>query len=254
MSILTVVRATIEIVVGTKVDAYTAGEISSTTGAPINYLSGRGLSQSIGLTEFTARGNQLPKELRALLGKEFTVRGGQYKMASGGTTKVSLWDTPSAATYYLYHAFQGNEQAKLITIALASTTLDIIINDRLNVDYKKGQAEQWTKARIDGKLIRRELTDTIADYIKRHPELSDNDKRWLFKNCTDKTNIVVLGKIAKKAAEELGCDRSQLRDFLETSKLVRLTSIEDLIVRLVDGQDVHPFEAVRQAAERLLIG
>jgi hypothetical protein len=31
--------------------------------------------------------------------------------------------------------------------------------------------------RIEGKIIRREFTDAIKDYIARHPELSDNALR-----------------------------------------------------------------------------
>lgn len=74
----------------------------------------------------------------------------------------------------------------------------------------------------------------------------------MYKNCSDRTNKLAIGKVAKKAAEDLGCEQSKLRDFLETNELVRLTSLEDLTVRLIDQHDVHPLEAVKQAAERLL--
>ena len=192
MSILTVVRTIIQ-VANIEIDAYTAGEVSSVTGAPINYLSGRGLAESIGLEESTARQNRLSKELKDLLGNGFTVRQGKYKMDSGGSTKVNLWDTVSAAKYYRYHDRQGNKIAGLIVDALAwdtvsaakyyryhdrqgnkiaglfidalaATTLDIIINDKLNIDYQKGQAEKWLKARLAGKVTRRSFTDSIKDY------------------------------------------------------------------------------------------
>lgn len=67
------------------------------------------------------------------------------------------------------------------------------------------------------------------------------------------SNKLAIGKIAKKAAEELGCEQSSLRDFLQTQELVRLTSLEDLTVRLIDLHDIHPLIAVKQAAERLLL-
>lgn len=71
MEILTVDSTIIEIG-GIEADAYTANEISSTTGAPINYLSGAGLALSIGLDHTTTLQKRLSKELKALLGEGFT--------------------------------------------------------------------------------------------------------------------------------------------------------------------------------------
>jgi len=56
-----------------------------------------------------------------------------------------------------------------------------------------------------------------------------------------------------RLVQYINCDRSNLRDFLQAEQLVRLTSMEDLTVRLIDRNDVHPFQAVIQSAERLLL-
>lgn len=78
MSILTVVRTTIQIA---SIDAYTAGEVSSVTGAPINYLSECGLAESIGLEDITTLQNRVSKELKTLLGNSFVTLQGKYKNA-----------------------------------------------------------------------------------------------------------------------------------------------------------------------------
>jgi len=190
------------------------------------------------------------KSPEALPFKEFTCQKGKVE---GEKTTVNLVPVEIASAYWVKEALAGNAKAIRILGACVAESIERRADKAFAIERKEEDYQKKMKIRIDGKIVRKSLVMAISDYIKRHPELSENNKKWLFKNCTDKTNIVVLGKIAKKAAEELGCDRSQLRDFLEAEQLVCLTSMEDLIVRLVDRNDVHPFEAVIQAAERLLL-
>ena len=75
------------------VDAYTANQISATTGKFINYLSGAGLAGSIGLNESTTRSKRLPGGLKDILGAGLTPVQGKYKTESGGKAKINLWDT-----------------------------------------------------------------------------------------------------------------------------------------------------------------
>jgi hypothetical protein len=78
------------------VDGYTANELDPATGKFINYLSGAGLAESIGLNRSTTLQNRLSEDLKAMLGAGFTTLQGQYKMESGGKSKLNLWDTTSA--------------------------------------------------------------------------------------------------------------------------------------------------------------
>lgn len=111
----------------------------------------------------------------------------------------------------------------------------------------------WQTARLEGKEVRRELTDAIKAYIDRHPELSDNNKKWLYVNASQRVVLVVFGRKAKKLAEDLAVDPDNLRDALTSKELLLLREVEDTAVRLIDLQDVHPDDAVAQASERLLI-
>lgn len=147
MTTLTVVQTTINIG-DVEIDAYTANEVSSTTGRFINYLSGTGLSASIGLEPSTTLQKRMAKELQSKLGNDFTTLQGRYLNNSGAYTKLNLWDTLSAAQYYAYHATHGNQKALAIVIAMLATTLDIIIDDKFNRKYEQGQAEARVNARI----------------------------------------------------------------------------------------------------------
>jgi hypothetical protein len=113
MTILTVFKT--EIYIGSiAIDAYTANQISSTTGKFINYLSGAGLAASIGLANNTTIQKRLSEDLKAMLGNGFTTIQGQYKNTQNSWSKLNLWDTTSAALYYLYHHGQGNKTAGAI--------------------------------------------------------------------------------------------------------------------------------------------
>jgi len=191
-----------------------------------------------------------PKTLKALQGKGFT---GYVIEISVDKTRAKTLSIEDSLLIWRWFDKQGNEKASAIIDACVAETIERRADRAFKVQRSEEEYEQTTKARIEGKIVRRLLTDAIAEYIKRHPELSDNDKKWMYRNCSDKTNIIVLGKIAKKVAEDLGCDRSNLRDFLQAEQLVRLASMEDLTVRLIDRNDVHPFQSVIQSAERLLL-
>ncbi len=112
---------------------------------------------------------------------------------------------------------------------------------------------QWQTARLEGKEARRELTDAIKAYIDRHPDLSENNKKWLYVNASQRVVLVVFGRKAKKLAEDLGVSPDNLRDALTSKELLLLREVEDTAVRLIDLRDVHPDDAIAQTSERLLI-
>ncbi|HEY9598512.1 MAG TPA: hypothetical protein V6D33_12660 [Cyanophyceae cyanobacterium] len=169
-----------------------------------------------------------------------------------GSSRISAVPIELAVAFWTKEAIAGNTRAARLLGACATESIERRADAAFGVQQSEHERQTKMKARIDGKVIRRQLTDAIADYLKKHPELSNNDKRWIYKNCSDRTNKLAIGKVAKKAAEDLRCDQSKLRDFLETNELVKLTSLEDLTVRIIDLHDIHPLDAVKQAAERLL--
>jgi hypothetical protein len=112
---------------------------------------------------------------------------------------------------------------------------------------------EWQIARLGGKQTRRRLTDAIKAYIDRHPELSENNRKWLYVNASQRVTLVVFGRKAKKLAEDLGVAPDNLLDALTPDELILLLEVEDTAMRLIDIQDMHPDGAIQQTAERLLI-
>lgn len=110
------------------------------------------------------------------------------------------------------------------------------------------------KARMSGKAARRQLTDSINDYIAKHPELSDNKVKWLYKNTTDRLYKLLFGKIKKVLADELKLEELEsFRDHLTVVQLRHLEALEDLMTRLIDHFDIYPLEAAEEASRRYLI-
>ena len=172
--------------------------------------------------------------------------------ARGAKTAKTL-SIPDSVLVWRWFDKQGNEKAEAIIDACAIESIERRADIVFGVQRTEDDYQAKMKARIDGKTMRRLLTDAIKEYIARHPELSDNDKKWLYKNCSDKTNKIVLGKIAKKVAADLGCEQVSLRDYLMAEQLIRISYLEDVTVKLIDLHDTHPLKAVTQAAERLLL-
>lgn len=115
------------------------------------------------------------------------------------------------------------------------------------------ERQESMRIRLEGKRIRRRLTDAIKAYIERHPELSENNRKWLYINASQRVTLVVFGRKAKKLAEDLGVAPDSLRDALTPDELLLLQEVEDTAMRLIDIQDVHPDEAIAHSAGRLLI-
>lgn len=261
MDILTVFKT--EITIGNvTIDAYTANEVSSTTGKFINYLSGAGLAESIGLHRNTTLQNRMSKELKDLLGNNSTTlhpnlraetksekehiafeRQGKYKNSQNSWSKVNLWDTTSAAKYYRYHDKQGNELASRIVTALVSTTLDIIIDDRFGRVYKSGEAEARTKARLAGKVVRRSLTDAIKGWLDTtdHPL----DHATIYAQCTNQIYMALWGVTAADIRKHFNLKPGNIpptRDYLSEHVLRVIERAEDRVIEAIDYDNAIPHE------------
>ena len=236
--------------------AYTADEVDS-TGKPINYLNNTQLAELIGLDESTARGNRIPQELKAKLGKDFKARLGQYKMQSGGTTKVSLWDIDSCVKYLNYHAGKGNQRAFNLVCVLAATNLDIIINDAFDRDYQKGQAERWANNRAKGKEYRRTATDSLQDWLNKYGHLlSENERKFIWIHFSEAVNKGIFARTSVKLRKDWKLGRDELlRDRMTERELQLVQQVEDTFVRILDkhGEQMKPLDALHLALEGLYI-
>ena len=194
--------------------------------------------------------DQAPKRLQPWIGKELHLL--QEYTKRGGKVKILRSDFCTATVKH--YAFEGSEVAEYSLDKFADAGMLTWIQAITGWQPQERKAlTQWQTARLEGKEARRELTDAIKSYIERHPELSDNNRKWLYVNASQRVVLVVFGRKAKKLAEDLGVDPNNLRDALTSKELLLLREVEDTAVRLMDVRDIHPDSAVQQTSDRLII-
>ena len=193
---------------------------------------------------------QAPKRLKPWIDKELHLM--QDFVKRGG--KVKILRSDFCASAIKHYAFEGSEIAEYSLEKFTAPGITSWIQEITGWKQQEPKAlVDWKIARLEGKVVRRNLTDAIKAYIDRHPELSDNNRKWLYVNASQRVDLVVFGRKAKKLAQDLGVDPNSLRDALTPKELLLLREVEDTAVRLIDLLDVHPEEAVNQMSERLLI-
>lgn len=106
--------------------------------------------------------------------------------------------------------------------------------------------ELWNLIRQHGKETRNNLTDSIKDYLLRHPEKSDDYKRWIYANATNAMYNAVFGMNAIELEEFLTCSRNKSRDHLDTKCLDKIDRVEAAICDLINDQDIEPTQAVSE--------
>lgn len=104
----------------------------------------------------------------------------------------------------------------------------------------------WEQIRQHGKETRRTLTDAIAAYMKRHPELKDSYKSDTWWMTTNAMYNIVFGLDATELEKFLNCERHKSRDYLDQKCLMAIDRAEAGICQLIDNRDVEPCDAVFQ--------
>lgn len=111
----------------------------------------------------------------------------------------------------------------------------------------------WQETRSELKESNSQLRQAIDTYIDRHKEeLSENHQRWLFKNTNDAFCLVLFGCNIKKFCRDRSVEN--FRDSLSKEALKNLEALEILAIRLISSMDIEPIEAVKEAANRLMVG
>lgn len=191
--------------------------------------------------------NQASRDLKRLMGKGFNTTKISTEL---GKAKVLIVDLKQFELIVAKLDRAGNKLAQDFRDSLVGLSLQQLFCDAFGQKFESQDRQAWLKARAEGKQTRRLFTDAIADYIFRHEkELSDGRKNWLYTNATNQVNLQVFGVSAKKL-REMGIDG---RDNYTSNQLLRVYQLEDVAIALIDEFDVEPTEAVKQAADRVLL-
>lgn len=213
-------------------------------------LSQTQVAEAVGKPESSFRDFIGSKSPEALPYKGFRAEKTSVK---GNNAKINTIPIIVATTYWTKEATVPNIIAARLLGACAAESIERRADAAFGIHREEEERQAFMQARLEGKETRRDLTDAIKSYIDRHSELSENNRKWLYVNASQRVVLVVFGRKAKKLAEDLGVDPDNLRDALTSKELLLLREVEDTAVRLIDLRDVHPDDAVQQTSERLLI-
>lgn len=218
-------------------------------------LSQTQVAEAVGKNELNIRQFWKSKSPEALPYKDYTpVKINVEKDHEGrGGTRINAVTIEFAAAYWTKEAIAGNVMAARLLGACTAESIERRADAAFGIQRAEEERQEFMKIRLEGKRIRRNLTDAIKSYLDRHPELSDNNRKWIYVNTSQRVTLMVFGRKAKKLAEDLGVAPENLRDALTPDELILLQEVEDTAVRLIDLFDIHPDEAIKQSSERLLI-
>jgi hypothetical protein len=228
-NIVEVFRSTIKLG-AIEIDAYTANERDN-QGNWINYLSGKGMAECIGLEHTTTVQNRLSEELKALLGETFTTVQSKYRNQRNSFSKVNLWTIPNSRKYWRYHDRNGNKLAGAIVDALVETSIDIIINDAFSREYQRGDAQLLVNSRILDRpspwkrLYEKEFCDRVFSWYGA-------SFYWTF--CYDFLTVEERCKLNKLNPPVNGNRKHRIHQYLEPETKARLEPQIDRLLTVVD--------------------
>lgn len=171
----------------------------------------------------------------------------------GNNVLINAIPIPVAAAYWIKEAVAGSIIAVRLLGACTVESIERRADIAFGVQRSDAERQSFMEARINGKQTRRNLTDAIAAYLLRHPELSENTKKWMYINASEAVNLQVFNRRANKLAEDLGVAKNKLREVMTAQELLLVQEVEDTAMRMIDNADIEPHVAIKNAATALLI-
>ena len=142
----------------------------------------------------------------------------------------------------------SNPKADLLGDALAGYSLRKIFSRSFGVKFTDEDAESWIAARFVGIEKRNLWTDAIKGWTLT-PGLSENARKWVYSNVSDRLNIALTGYKGRYWCDKLGCDSSTLRNYWNDRHLDTIADIEKHATKVLAKMGCTPLEAMEAAIE-----
>lgn len=198
------------------------------------------------LISFSASNNVASRDLKRLLGNNFSPSKVKIEGFKQLINAILLSDVE---TLLFELSISGNKKAQEISRSLIGLSLTQLFADAFNQKFEKEERQAFLKARQEGKMVRRQLTDSIQDFMNQN-EVSKNYKQWIWVNVSDKVNVGLFGMKAKKLKESRNANPdAPTRDYLSHQELKSIEYIEQYAMKLIDKNNVEPKEAIEKAIE-----
>jgi hypothetical protein len=144
-------------------------------------------------------------------------------------------------------ARSGNDGAWEILSVFAGLSLQQLFCDAFGEKFETAERQAWLQARYGAIEKRNEWTDSIKLYGETH-EVSENWKRFIYANVSDRLNIALTGHKAAYWVAQFGCTSGTLRENWNFRHLSNIDSIEKHATILVlRGRE--PMDALNAAIE-----
>jgi len=188
-----------------------------------------------------------PKQLKALRDKGFRGYSQDLKVLDESKArKIKGIPIDEATKIWGLLARGGNSLAMDLLEACASEAIERRADAAYEVQRTEAEIEERLKARVQGKVARRSLTDAIKSYLERHnyPQATHSK---IYATATDAINVAALGKCARALVAERKCNSSKLRDTHTAKETQLIDYMETHAAKLIDKLDITPQDAVNQA-------
>jgi hypothetical protein len=188
------------------------------------------------------------KQAQSLTGSRFGVADfSPTKLTTNDCGNISGYSTDVAFFIWQYESMKGNELAQSIVFASGVEVLERRADAAFNAIRTEEERNTRLAQRAKNIMIRRTLTDAIRDYTIKH-ESSETYIKFIYANCSEHLNKIILGAKAKQAKEFYALPaHSLLRNHIPVKALRELELVEEMASRLIDERDIEPLEAVKQA-------
>ena len=142
----------------------------------------------------------------------------------------------------------GHHKLLPILAALATEALEERAKESFGIDASSlKQKEVETKAivRQQGKIVRRQMTDSIKSWCERNDSIEKLQGYCVY--CSDTLNVHLFGKKSKQLRIERGAKTNKdLRDTFTSDELRAIERIEDRVILLTDTMNIKPTDAIKK--------
>ncbi|MBD2161391.1 hypothetical protein H6F46_11890 [Limnothrix sp. FACHB-1083] len=189
------------------------------------------------------------REVKSLLGEDFQL----FKLVSELNPKaVNVINLEALNLVTKRLARKGNQKAVAVDDALGLNSWAELFCDAFDIETGKAERSRRIADRIKSVACRDELTDSIKAYCRRHPELSENERKWMYKNATDRLYAVLTGIRACDLRRVHGMEPgANVREWLRSTnqrKAVMLVSAMETSAAMLIDDDAHPDNVIEAVA------
>ena len=196
---------------------------------------------------FLASRNTASRDLKRLMGEGFETSKVKTVFNQNSTNYVSL---PVFEKIVAKLDRSGNIKAQDFRDLLIGLSLHQLFSDAFNIEFEKEQRNEWLSTRLEGKAVRKTLTEAIRDYVYIH-NCNSEYRRFIFASTTDTINVGIFNRRAKELKKDWNCENP--RDSMTKEELKEVEHVEQLTVRLMEQDGLEPVRAAIEALERLII-